>query len=117
MHNLFLGTGKHMFELWVERGTLTKSDITEIESHISLFKVPAGVGRLPGRIGSHYGGFTADQWKNWILLYSASVLKGLLPSDEMGCWLLFVRACTLLCKPVLKLDDINAVDLFFLQFC
>lgn len=117
MHNLFLGTGKHMFELWIERGTLSKSDITEIERRISLFKVPAGVGRLPGRIGSRYGGFTADQWKNWILLYSATVLKGLLPSSDMGCWLLFVRACTLLCKPVLKLDDINAADLFFLQFC
>lgn len=35
----------------------------------------------------------------------------------MGCWLLFVRACRLICKPIVKIDDINTADLFFLQFC
>ena len=78
----------------------------EIEKRIDLFTVPAVVGRLPSRIGSQYGGFTAKQWKNWILLYSAVALKGLLPSDDMGCWLLFVRACSLLCKPIIKKEDV-----------
>ena len=35
----------------------------------------------------------------------------------MGCWLLFVRATTFLCKPIIKVDDVNSADLFFLQFC
>ena len=73
-----------------------------IEKRIDLFTVPAVVGRLPSRIGSQYGGFTAKQWKNWILLYSAVALKGLLPSDDMRCWLLFVGACSLLCKPIIR---------------
>ena len=117
MHNLFLGTGKRMFGLWIDNGILSKSNIVEIEKRIDLFTVPAVVGRLPSRIGSQYGGFTAKQWKNWILLYSAVALKGLLPSDDMGCWLLFVRACSLLCKPIIKKEDVVAADLYFLQFC
>ena len=74
----------------------------EIERHTSLFSVPAGV----GRIGSNYGGFTAEQWNNWILIYSTLPLKGLLPSNHMGCCLLYVNACKLLCKPILQKDDI-----------
>ena len=117
MHNIFLGTCKSVFDFWVKNSILSKGDIEEIENRVSLFKVPTGVGRLPGRIGSRYGGFTANQWKNWILLYSPVVLKGLLPTNDMGCWLLFVRACRLICKAIVKIDDINSADLFFLQFC
>ena len=76
-----------------------------------------GDGRLPARIGSCYGGFTAKQWKNWILIYSVVAMKGMLPNDHMGCWLLYVNACKLLCKPVLKKEDIIAADRFFIQFC
>lgn len=109
MHNC-----KRMFELWLANSFL---DIEELQHRISLFKVPAGVGRLPGRIGSRYGGFTAKQWKNWILLYSVVALKGMLPNDHMGYWLLYVNACKLLCKPTLKKEDIITADRFFFQFC
>ena len=67
MQNMVLGTCKRICELWLANGLL---NIEEVEHRISLFKVPAGVGRLPGCIGSRYGGFTAQQWNNWILLYS-----------------------------------------------
>lgn len=109
MHNILLGTSKYIFDFWVN-DILSKRDIEDIENYISIFKVPTGVGRLPARIGSWYGGFTANQWKNWILLYSPVVLKGLLPTNDMGCWLLFVRACRLICKPNVKIDDINTAD-------
>ena len=68
MHNIFLGTGKRMFDLWIKSDILSKEDVEELESRIALFKAPAGVGRLPGRIGARYGGFTAKQWKNCIHL-------------------------------------------------
>ena len=106
-----------MFELWTGNGILTKESMEEIESRISRFKTPAGTGRLPGRIGSCYGGFTANQWKNWILIYSVVALKGLLPSSHMGCWLLYVNACKMLCKPKLKKDNKIAADMYLLQFC
>ena len=78
MHNLFLGTAKRMFQLWVSNDILSKHKLAVLEKHISSFHVPSYVGRLPAQISSNYGGFTAKQWKNWILIYSPIVLKGFL---------------------------------------
>ena len=61
MHNLFLGTGTKMFKLWVECGVLTPQHMTQIEDKIRCFQVPPDVGRIPYRISSNYGGFTASQ--------------------------------------------------------
>ena len=70
MHNLFLGTAKHVFKQWVKNNLLTKKGLKALEEHIHLFDVGTGVGRLPHRIASNYGGYTASQWKNWTLIYS-----------------------------------------------
>ena len=115
MHNLLLGTSKHMFTLWVERGILTQKMLLDIEQRISAFYVPADVGRLPSRISSLYGSFTAAQWQNWVTIYSPVVLKGTLPDDHLRCWLLFVRACCILCSRVIKDIDIQSADLFLLH--
>ena len=74
-------------------------------------------GRLPTTIGSGYGGFTANQWSNWITIFSPIVLKGLLPDEHLRCWLLFVRACTLLKPRILRKIDVDSADLFLLQYC
>lgn len=90
MHNIYLGTGKHMLELWIEKELLTKEKLIQIDSRINKFRVPADVGRVPSSISSSFGAFTANQWRNWITIYSAVVLKDLLPRDHMQCWLLYV---------------------------
>lgn len=105
MHNLFLGTGKHMFQAWLQNNLLTTQRLEEVESRIASFKVPSDISRLPVQISSDYGAFTAKQWKNWILIYSPVVLKGLLPSEHMGCWLLFVCACCAICMPLITRND------------
>ena len=64
MHNLFLGTGKHVFSLWVERTILTKEKMSILANKIKMFSVPVGVGMLPSSISSSYGAYTASQWKN-----------------------------------------------------
>ena len=115
MHNL--GTGKKMFKLWVESGILTPQNMTEIEDKIRCFKVPPDVGRIPHRISSNYGGFTASQWRNWITIYSPVVLKGILDQQHLQCWLLFVRACSLLSKRIITKEDVTAADLFLITFC
>ena len=66
MHNLFLGTGKHAFEVWVDSGLITKKYLTRFEDMIRQFLVPNDAGWTPSSIGSRYGGFTANQWSNWI---------------------------------------------------
>lgn len=42
--------------------------------------------RLPHKIASNYGGYTASQWKNWTLIYSLFCLKDLLPERHIICW-------------------------------
>ena len=117
MHNLFLGTGKHMFSLWVERDILTKEKMSILSNKIKMFSVPVGIGRLPSSISSSYGAYTASQWKNWITIYSPVVLKGLLLQEDFRCWLLFVRACSLLCSNCIKKADVLSADLYLVHFC
>ena len=93
MHNLFLGTAKAMFKLWIEQNLLSKKDIQTMEKRIKEFDVGTGLGRLPHKMSANYGCYTASQWKNWTLVYSLFVLNGLLPEDHMRCWQAFVLAC------------------------
>ena len=106
-----------MFKLWVDSGILTPQQINLIEDRIQCFKVPPDVGRIPYRISSNYGGFTASQWRNWITIYSPVVLKGILDQQHLQCWLLFVRACSLLSQRIITKEDVASADLFLLTFC
>ena len=117
MHNLFLGTGKHVFSVWIETGILTKTNLKNIEQRLKLFNVPNDVGRLPSQISSSYGSFTANQWKNWICVYSCVILKDILPPEHFRCWQLFVRSCVILCSYSINENDISSADLFLKQFC
>ena len=110
MHNLFLGTGKHVFSVWIETGILTKTNL----KNIKLFKVPNDVGRLPSQISSSYGSFTANQWKNWICVYSCVILKDILPPEHFKCWQLFVRSCVILCSYSINENDISW-EIYFLN--
>ncbi|KAL7392227.1 hypothetical protein ABVT39_021488 [Epinephelus coioides] len=64
MHNLLLGTARHVFRLWTELGILTTKSLDELQARVENIKVPYEVGRIPLRISSGFTGFTADQWKN-----------------------------------------------------
>ena len=59
MHNLYLGSGKHAFEVWFERDLITKKDFPRLEEKIKMFTTPYNAGRLPTTIGSGYGGSTS----------------------------------------------------------
>ena len=79
--------------------------------------VPQDIGRIPGKISSSFSGFTADQWKNWTLVYSLFALKGILPEEHLQCWRFFVLACKALGKRVLTHSDIEIGDKYLMQFC
>jgi len=117
MHNLFLGTGKYMFKIWLSMELLTKESLQEMERRISSFTVPNSLGRLPINISSNHGGYTSSQWQSWITLYSPVVLKGLLPNAHYQCWLLFVRACSILSRRIIKDSEVATADLLLLNFC
>ena len=106
MHNMFLGSAKHAFKVWVDFNLLTNRKMEEIEKKIKSFIIPADCGRLPSNISSSYGSFTASQWRNWITIYSPVVLKGILPNEHLRCWLLFVKATQLLCHRIVRVYDV-----------
>lgn len=115
MHNLLLGTGKHAFEVWIENDILNKE--AKLEENLKKFTVPSDVGRLPSRISSCHGTFTASQWKNWVTLYSPILLKDLLPTENYRCWLLYVRSCCILTSYCIRQSNLTTADLLLLQFC
>ena len=117
MHNLFLGTAKSMFQLWIERDLLTKDKLKVIEERINRLDVGTGLGRLPHKIASNHGRYKASQWKNWTIIYSTYALHGLLPDEHLNCWHAFVMACRLLTVPVLTHLDLNKADILLLKFC
>ena len=117
MHNLFLGTAKRMFKYWIEKDILTKEKLRLVETRIRDFKISGDFGRLPNNISSNWGGFTAEQWKTWTLVYSSYALHGLLSDAEFKMWHTFVTACRKLVAPVVSCDDARVADLLFVKFC
>lgn len=98
MHNLFLGTAKHLLTMLKDRDILNKAHFLTIQEKIENINVPLDVGRIPYKIESGMSGVTADQWKNWTCLYSLYVLHDVLPMEHLNCWWLFVQACILICQ-------------------
>jgi len=74
MHNLFLGTAKHMISLWIDNGLLSKADFTLIQCCIDNLVVPSDIGQIPQKIESGFSSFKADQFKSWVNIYSIPAL-------------------------------------------
>jgi len=70
MQNLFLGTAKKMFHIWMDHKLFSKLQLKEIENRIKSIEVPSDLGRIPMNIETNSGSYTAEQWKNWTLIYS-----------------------------------------------
>lgn len=117
MHNLFLGTAKHMArDIWTGESFLDSSSYKKIEKRLCELVVPSGLGRLPVSIAA--GTFlTAEQWKNWTLYFSIYCLHDILPTNHLECWRHFVLACQKLSKREISEHDVVVADLLLLQFC
>ena len=83
MHNLYLGTAKHMVRVWKEKGLIWQEDLHLIQVKIDELNVPYGVGRIPYKVRSNFSGLTADQWMNWTNLYSIYALADILPPRDL----------------------------------
>ena len=44
MHNMFLGTMKHMVKIWIRDGVLLSSHFEKIQESVDSINVPADVG-------------------------------------------------------------------------
>ena len=88
MHNLFLGTAKRMKTIWMDnqQPLLTHDQIQTIQDRVNDMHVPSDIGRIPRKVETKFSGFTADQYKNWVILYSIPCLYGVLADEHIECW-------------------------------
>ena len=88
-----------------------------LEKRIEQMDVSNNIGSLPKRISSNYGSYTAEQWKNWTLIYSVFALKGVIEDKHLPCWQTFVLACKYFCRNTVTTADLQRADLHILKFC
>ncbi|XP_068678691.1 uncharacterized protein [Montipora foliosa] len=117
MHNLMLGTTRKMLKVWKELNLLDEKDFKVLQKRVNKLKVPSSIGRIPSKIASSFKGFTADQFKNWALVFSTFALKGVLPDRHLQCWKLFVKACHILCSTVINTSEVKLADELLVKFC
>src|SRR5881227_2699571 len=69
-----------------------------MEKRAKQIKVPADVGRIPYKIaiGERFSGYTADQWKTFIMIYATPIMWDLLDEADQQILTHFVMACFLL---------------------
>ena len=92
--------------VWTSQGILDKKQLLNIQQKVDQFVTPPEVGRIPLKIASGFSGFTAEQWRNWCVIYSLFSLKGLIPYKDYDCWLLFVKAVSILCQRNITLEEV-----------
>lgn len=116
MHNLYLGTAKKIFEIWVEKEILSRSVLDTIQQRVKELKSPGASSRLPHGIGKNWSNFNAHEWKEWVLVFSMYALHGLLPDNHMNMWETFVLACKKITKPLVSKDEIMCANRLFETF-
>jgi hypothetical protein len=106
MHNLFLGIAKWIvMKLWIDEKKLTSQNLSLMQERANEIQVPVDIGRLPNKIskGDGFSGFSADQWKTFILIYATSITWDLLKESDRKILANFVRICNILvCRIVSK---------------
>lgn len=117
MHNILLGSAKTFTKLWKERSAF--NDFETIQSAVDQFVVPSGIGRLPRKIvgGNGFANFKAEEWKNWILIYSLICFKPVLSAELYSLWIKFAQACALLCSRAITGNNIELSDQNIHQYC
>jgi len=117
MHNLLLGSAKKFIELWKKSDGVGFSQLEIIQQTIDQFTVPAGIGRFPRKVegGSGFSNFKAEEWKNWVLIYSLICFKLILNVELYSLWVIFTHACALFCA--ISSSNINRADHLIHRYC
>jgi len=83
--------------------------LDKIQEMMEKFQIPADIGRIPGKIncGEGFLNFTADQWRNFFMIYATVVLWEHLLDNNRLILIHFVKICQILVSRILKRDMIK----------
>ena len=59
----------------------------------------------------------ADEWKNFVLIYSLFSLKNIIPASHYLMWSLFVAACKCLCVRTINATEVDQAHMLLKMFC
>ena len=64
-----------------------KNMCERIQSTMDSIQVPSDIGRIPCKIDTGFSSLTADQYKNWVTIFSvpSDSLYGLIGDDDLEC--------------------------------
>lgn len=110
MHCLFLGIAKWIVKrIWIDEGILTQNMLNEMQHMMQRFQIPTDIGRIPGKInsGEGFSSFTADQWRNFIVIYATVVCWKNLSNTDRRILSHFVQVCQILVCRIVKRNLMN----------
>ena len=115
IHNLFLGTSKYVFKLWAEN-VLSKGQLKELSKTIEELNTATSIERIPRKIETNYGNYTAEEWRNWTLTFSMYALYKIIPDNHLRVCKRSVMACRILCQSVITKQEIKKADALLVNF-
>ena len=76
MHSLFLGMIRHETQLIFQNALFCEEAQSGFASRVKSLRVPYDIGRLPSSLAEklEFSSLTADQWKNFALIYAKPCL-------------------------------------------
>ena len=54
---------------------------------------------------------------SWLITFSLFSLHDNFPNDDYQCWLLFVKACVIMCSQIIKIADVVVGHSLLMNFC
>src|SRR2546423_15470414 len=84
-------------------------NLAVMQERANKIKVPSDIGRIPNKIatGEGFSGFTADQWKTFILIYATTITWDLIKDDDRKILSYFVRTCNILVCRIIFKSELN----------
>ncbi|XP_068696424.1 uncharacterized protein [Montipora foliosa] len=121
MHSVCLGVTKSLLNLWLNAENRGKefflgSKISLLNKRLLSIKVPDIITRCPRSLGER-GTWKATEYRNWLLHYSAPVLKGVLPNQYFIHYTLLVTAISILVSDQISLQKLQQADKLLDNFC
>lgn len=111
MHTFLLGMVKRETELNMTQ--LSPGQKKEFLRRLKSLKLPHDLGRLPSNIFDGDSGVisscTAQQWKNYAIVFARPCLYKLLSDDAYKCLVALCRIVALISLPALSMDDITTL--------
>lgn len=70
-------------KMWLDLKVLHSDQLVLIQEKVDSVDAASNIGAIPRKIASSFGGFTAEQWKNWTIFFSIFALADILPKTDL----------------------------------